>query len=66
MAKDLRALVVFAEHRYEGESIPTLVGLRDCLAFCTSSQALADFAVLIDTLRKEYTPPGSFLPAVAL
>ena len=42
LAPKLGALLVFAEHRYFGESIPTLAGQANCLAFATSAQALAD------------------------
>ena len=53
LGKTMGALLVFAEHRYEGESVPELKGMRDCLAYCTSAQALADFAVLIKTIKAE-------------
>lgn len=53
LGKTMGALIVFAEHRYEGESVPDLVGMRDCMAFCTSSQALADFAVLVNFLKED-------------
>jgi len=49
------ALVVFAEHRYQGESVPDLQRWNDperlkydgCFTHLTSSQALADYAALI-------------------
>lgn len=53
LGKKMGALLVFAEHRYEGESVPELKGMRDCMAFCTTSQALADFAVLIKFLKQD-------------
>ena len=51
LAPKLGALLVFAEHRYFGESIPTLKGQANCLAFASSAQALADYAVLLQHLR---------------
>lgn len=50
----LNALIIFAEHRYFGKSIPKLKGLRNCLAFCTSQQALADHAMLAINIRTIY------------
>ncbi|CAH9105419.1 unnamed protein product [Cuscuta europaea] len=51
------AMVIFPEHRYYGESMP--FGSREMayknattLAYLTSEQALADFAVLITELKK--------------
>lgn len=41
------ALLVFAEHRYEGGSVPDLVGMEDCAAYCSVEQALADYATVI-------------------
>ena len=49
LAPKLNALMIFAEHRYEGESFPDLVGMPDCMSHCTSAEALADFATLITT-----------------
>ncbi|KAH8060319.1 dipeptidyl-peptidase [Aureococcus anophagefferens] len=50
---ELGALLVWAEHRYEGGSVPACAGLRDCLAYASVEQALADYAVVIDALRAE-------------
>ena len=50
-AEELGALLVFAEHRYYGESIPYAPGTKGCMSFLTTEQAMADFAYLIDHLR---------------
>lgn len=53
-ARAFQALVVFAEHRYFGKSIPfPPETLLDNMQFLSSTQALADFAVLIDALKVE-------------
>ena len=55
------ALVVFAEHRFEGDSIPdfdTLAAANvGCFTYLTSSQALADFAALISYLNPNHDRP---------
>eukprot|EP00752_Nemacystus_decipiens_P003737 g3443.t1 len=52
-AADFKALLVFAEHRFYGESLP--FGAPDKRReFLSTSQALADYAVLITTLKQEY------------
>jgi len=55
------ALVVFAEHRFEGESIPDFDTLAEanvgCFTYLTSSQTLADFASLISYLNPEHERP---------
>lgn len=45
------ALLIFAEHRYYGESLPYPDGTPGCMNPLSTDQALADFAVLIDFLR---------------
>ena len=47
LAKSMHATVVFAEHRYEGLSLPS-PRLRNCLAYSSSVQAIADYARLIE------------------
>ena len=61
-AKDhFSALVVFAEHRYEGKSIPDFTTMAErgigCFAYLASSQALADFASLISYLNPNHDRP---------
>ncbi|XP_037378946.1 lysosomal Pro-X carboxypeptidase isoform X2 [Talpa occidentalis] len=60
VAEELKAMLVFAEHRYYGESLPFGAdSFKDPkhLNFLTSEQALADFAELIKHLKK--TIPGA-------
>ena len=51
-AEKYGALLIFAEHRYYGDSIPS----KD-LRWLTHEQALADYATLIHHLRKSYQAP---------
>ncbi|XP_073107657.1 uncharacterized protein [Elaeis guineensis] len=58
------ALVVFAEHRYYGESMP--YGSKDrayenagSLSYLTTEQALADFAVLLTDLKRNLSAEDS-------
>ncbi|ROL49925.1 Lysosomal Pro-X carboxypeptidase [Anabarilius grahami] len=60
VAEELGAMLVFAEHRYYGESMPfgeESYSNAKYLNYLTSEQALADFAVLIKALKK--TVPGA-------
>lgn len=60
IAEELGAMLVFAEHRYYGESLPfgpDSYSDSKHLNYLTSEQALADFAVLIQSLKK--TLPGA-------
>jgi lysosomal Pro-X carboxypeptidase len=50
-AAEFKALLVFAEHRYYGTSLPYAPNTAGCMNFLTSEQAMADFAYLIDHLR---------------
>ncbi|TMW57593.1 hypothetical protein Poli38472_003518 [Pythium oligandrum] len=52
-AEEFNALLVFAEHRYFGKSVPFDDKVLDHLQYLSSAQALADFAVLINTLKDE-------------
>jgi len=60
IAPEFNAMLVFAEHRYYGESLPFgKESYKDAahLGYLTSEQALADFATLIDHIKK--TMPGA-------
>lgn len=53
----LNALIVFAEHRYYGQSLPfgnSSFSSPDHLKFLTTSQVLRDFVVLVEELKKNY------------
>ncbi|KAF8766217.1 hypothetical protein HU200_007723 [Digitaria exilis] len=58
------ALVVFAEHRYYGESMPfgskaKAYNNSKSLAYLTAEQAIADFAVLLTDLKRNLSAEGS-------
>ncbi|CAO2613801.1 Lysosomal Pro-X carboxypeptidase, partial [Lemmus lemmus] len=68
VAEELKAMLVFAEHRYYGESLPFGEdSFKDSqhLNFLTSEQALADFAELIRHLRSTIPGAGS-QPVIAI
>lgn len=54
------AQVVFAEHRYEGHSLPPANLTVACMSHCSTKQALADYVALLHHLN-----PGSRRPVVA-
>jgi lysosomal Pro-X carboxypeptidase len=54
LAESMNALVVFAEHRYFGGSVPSIEGMDNCLAYLSSEEALADYASVVNRLRREY------------
>ncbi len=66
LGEKMGALIVFAEHRYEPASHPPLGGgtLPNCFAYCTTGQALADYASLIRSLRLS-SPAASSAPVIA-
>lgn len=58
IAEEFGALIVFAEHRYYGESMPygsESYDDRARLGYLTSQQALADYVDLITYLRRKGT-----------
>lgn len=63
LAKKHSALVVFAEHRYFGESIPDIEGMPNCVSYLTSEEALADYAVVARKIRSEWGGENSAIVA---
>ena len=67
IAKEFKAMLIFGEHRYYGQSLPYgNESFKDPskLQYLTSEQALADFAVFIDYMRKDM-PHGDKVPVIA-
>ncbi|KAF5399758.1 Lysosomal Pro X carboxypeptidase [Paragonimus heterotremus] len=55
LASTMKALVVFAEHRYYGKSLPFPRSfIQPCIQYLSVDQALADFVYLIDHLKHQY------------
>lgn len=54
LAPEHSALVIFAEHRYFGESVPQLDGVTNCMSYLSSEEALADYATLVNHIRREW------------
>eukprot|EP00731_Ephydatia_muelleri_P033891 Em0041g4a len=56
LASDFNALVVFAEHRYYGKSLPYGQSTFEPknMGYLSVAQALADYSVLIANLRSQY------------
>uniref|UniRef100_A0A3Q0TFM0 Lysosomal Pro-X carboxypeptidase n=1 Tax=Amphilophus citrinellus TaxID=61819 RepID=A0A3Q0TFM0_AMPCI len=68
IAEELGAMLVFAEHRYYGESLPfgpDSYSDSKHLNYLTSEQALADFAVLIQNLKGSL-PGAQHSPVIAV
>ncbi|XP_030009006.1 lysosomal Pro-X carboxypeptidase [Sphaeramia orbicularis] len=68
IAEELGAMLVFAEHRYYGESLPfgqESYSDSKHLNYLTSEQALADFAVLIQNM-KNMVPGAQNSPVIAV
>eukprot|EP00929_Paragymnodinium_shiwhaense_P097642 TRINITY_DN59276_c0_g2_i1.p1 TRINITY_DN59276_c0_g2~~TRINITY_DN59276_c0_g2_i1.p1 ORF type:complete len:531 (+),score=85.61 TRINITY_DN59276_c0_g2_i1:183-1775(+) len=53
-AKEFSAALVFAEHRYYGESKPFKAAMMKHLHYLTMEQALADYAKLIHFLKSDW------------
>jgi len=60
LAPKFGARIVFAEHRYEGESLPPASISSDCLSYASTIQALRDYARLLE----EKINPGNKAPVV--
>ena len=58
-AQSMGALLVFAEHRFYGESKVCKGGLKECGDYLGSEQAMADFAALIVFLKTKYPQIGA-------
>ncbi|KAG2446301.1 hypothetical protein HXX76_000889 [Chlamydomonas incerta] len=56
-AADFGAMLVFAEHRYYGESVPYGKAVKKHMGYLSAEQAMADYAQLIMELRQEYQLP---------
>lgn len=54
LGEQMGALIVFAEHRYEGKSLPPMNNVQDCVTYGTTAQALADYGALVAALKKQY------------
>ena len=57
IAPEFKALIVFAEHRYYGNTLPfgaESYANLSTLGYLTSEQALADFVLLINDLKGKY------------
>ncbi|NWS53083.1 PCP carboxypeptidase, partial [Chunga burmeisteri] len=68
VAEELNAMLVFAEHRYYGESLPfgnESFSDSTRLNYLTSEQALADFIILIEYL-KTTIPGAGHSPVIAI
>jgi len=63
LGKKMGALIVFAEHRYEGDSWPQMEGVPNCFSYCTTKEAIADYAHLVRMIKKEFKATSS--PVVA-
>lgn len=65
----LKALVIFIEHRYYGESLPfgkDSYQDKYHLGYLTSEQALADFATLITDIKVDNLEGGEGVSIVCL
>jgi dipeptidyl-peptidase-2 len=57
IAPEFNALIVFAEHRYYGESLPFALNVtfdREHIGYLSIEQALADYATLLLALKTQY------------
>ncbi|XP_030748658.1 lysosomal Pro-X carboxypeptidase [Sitophilus oryzae] len=70
LAKQFDSLIIFAEHRYYGETLPfgnLSYSSPEYLGYLSAQQALADFVYLIDDLQQQYANKSSLekVPVVA-
>ncbi|XP_035668032.1 dipeptidyl peptidase 2-like [Branchiostoma floridae] len=67
LAEKFEALIVFAEHRYYGESLPfgETTFNKENMGLLTVEQALADYAVLITNLTASYCEDPDVCPVIA-
>lgn len=63
LALEFNALVVFAEHRYFGKSIPNIYKMDNCLSYLSSEEALADYASLANRIRSDWGGNGGVIIA---
>ena len=67
-AEEFQAMVVFAEHRYYGTSLPnqtTIVDDADYMSFLTVEQAMEDYNALTVHIRKQWNmPPDTAFVAI--
>ncbi|KAI7839243.1 hypothetical protein COHA_006941 [Chlorella ohadii] len=59
LARDLGSLLVFAEHRYYGKSIPVNGSDAAAMQYLTVDAALTDYVRLIQRIKEEYASPDS-------
>ncbi|GFH27054.1 uncharacterized protein HaLaN_25312, partial [Haematococcus lacustris] len=56
-AASFNALLVFAEHRYYGKSVPYGGQVRRHMRYLSAEQAMADYAELVAELKQEFNAP---------
>lgn len=57
LAKKQGALIIFAEHRYFGESIPDLQLISNCMSYLTVDEALKDYVAVCAKIQRDYGGP---------
>eukprot|EP01063_Lacrimia_lanifica_P004654 TRINITY_DN12650_c0_g1_i1.p2 TRINITY_DN12650_c0_g1~~TRINITY_DN12650_c0_g1_i1.p2 ORF type:complete len:142 (+),score=33.72 TRINITY_DN12650_c0_g1_i1:357-782(+) len=61
----MNAVLVFAEHRYYGKSLPgERLAAPGCLVYLTTEQATADYVALIAALRRQYSDTDNAVPFI--